>query len=251
MSATFTVLIGVLGRPTLKHTLDSIARQARQPGDQCLVVVDTFEQGARPDVLELVASYGDGFHAAEFGERGARYGTPQINYALENFPITGSHLLTIGDDDVFVDGAYSHIRELCDANPGRPILWRFLSPWRQVLWDKPRMKMSHISGCCIAAPRQFCGVMPEVTPDGKAYPEHDFDWMQAILARSPDPVWLDDVLVIARPPVRGTDVAHQPLVRCGHCSWWAHGEDVSWLLQRYCLACGAVLPLRSRIAVAV
>ena len=34
---TFTVLIGSLGRPTLQHSLDSIARQARVPGDQVII----------------------------------------------------------------------------------------------------------------------------------------------------------------------------------------------------------------------
>lgn len=245
MTSTFTVLMGVLGRPTLKAALDSIARQGLIPGDQVLVGIDTYEQGARPDVEALVRSYGRGFEVCAFDAGLHCWGTAQINHAMATFPITGSHVFTIGDDDVFVDGAYDRLRPLCAADPLRPILYRFLAPWRQVLWDEPRMLRSHISGCCIAAPATFVGLHPVLNEHGQPYPEHDFDWMQAILRKSErEPLWLDDVLVIARPEVRGADVTHRPLMRCWACHDMRFGEDVDVLREPHCPRCRAVIDLR-------
>lgn len=240
MTPTFTVLIGSLGRPTLKHSLDSIARQQRVPGDQVIVSIDTFEQGERPDVEAIVKSYGDGFEVTSFDAGFHCWGTAQINHAWRTVPITGSHIFTIGDDDVFVDGAYRFLRPICAADPLRPILYKFVAPWRALLWDAPQMRVGTISGCCIAAPFLFVDQHPERNAQGQPYPEHDFDWMQAILAKSGrDPLWLDEVFVIARPDVRGDDVVHRGIVRCWSCSLWRFKEDVS-ITEAYCPRCGCV-----------
>jgi hypothetical protein len=246
MTPTFTVLMGVLGRPTLKASLDSIARQDRVPGDQVLVGIDTYEQGERPDVEALVRSYGEGFEVCSFDAGFHCWGTAQINLALAMIPITGSHIFTIGDDDVFVDNAYATLRPVCAVDPLRPVLYRFMSPWREVLWDRKRMERSKISGCCIAAPRAFVGPHPTVNAQGQPYPEHDFDWMQAILkASGRDPLWLDEILVIARPEARGADVTHRPLMRCWACPWACFGEDTS-LTDTYCPRCHVVLDVRKQ-----
>lgn len=246
MTPTFTVLIGALGRPTLKHALDSIARQARLPDDQVVVSIDTYEQGARPDVEALVRSYGPGFEVTSHDAGFHCWGTAQINHALSTVHLTGSHVLTIGDDDVFVDGAYATLRPLLSADLSRPVLYQFLAPWRKVLWDRPQMVVGHISGCCIAAPRAFVGLHPVLNAQGQPYPEHDFDWMQAILQTSGrPPLWLPAVLVIARPDVRGDDVTHCGVVVCWRCQQWRFREDIP-MTEVYCPACGVVTDLVTR-----
>lgn len=241
MTPTFTVLIGSIGRPQLKHALDSIQRQARVPGDQVIVSIDSFEHGDRQDVQALVKSYGVGFDVCAYDSGYHWYGVEQINYALRAVPITGSHVFTIGDDDVFVDHAYATLRPLCAAEPLRPILYRFLSPWRELLWDVPRMQMSRISGCCIAAPRVFVGPMPT-----RLYVEHDYDWMLEILNRSNrDPLWLNKTLVIARPDARGADVAHRGVHACHVCHLVRYYEDVE-LGEPYCPNCGVAADFPGR-----
>jgi hypothetical protein len=240
MTPTFTVLIGSIGRPSLRQTLDSIARQPRVPGDQVIVTIDSFEQGERRDVQALVTSYGPGFLAGAHDAGIHCWGTAQINHAWRTVPISGSHIFTVGDDDVFVDGAYATLRPLCAAEPLRPILYQFVAPWRELLWAEPIMQRSRISGCCIAAPRSFVGPHPERNANGQPYPEHDFDWMHAILAQSPPPLWLDRVLVIARPDPRGDDVTHRGVLSCWSCKQWRYLEDVD-LLDPYCPHCHAVL----------
>lgn len=262
MTPTFTVLIGACAydRPdryaTLKHTLDSIARQAMVPGDQVIVSIDSFEQPAAlvAERAALVRSYGRGFDVTEYNAGYHFFGVEQINFALATFYYgerlaTGSHIITMGDDDVFIDGAYATLRPLCAANPEQPILYRFLAPWREVLWDQPRMEMSRISGCCIVAPRQFVGPMNTQTTwpgTDRPFVEHDFFWMQDILSKAPPALWLNEVLVIARPDQRGEDVAHRGVWQCWHCRTVRYYEDMNILTTPHCPQCRAVTDFPGR-----
>jgi hypothetical protein len=205
MMPTFSVLVGSIGRPSLAQLLDSIARQDRVPGDQVIIAFDAFEQSADDLAARqaLVAGYGVGFQSTTYDAGYHWLGVEQINHALRTVPLTGSHVFTLGDDDIFVDGAYARLRPICAAEPARPVLYRFLTPpttpdgqpWRMVLWDEPQLRRSHISGCCIAAPVGAVGQMST-----RRYVEHDYDWIVDIVRRAGQPIrWLDDVLVIARP----------------------------------------------------
>ncbi len=180
----------------------------------------------------LVHSYGEGFIACPYDAGFHWLGVAQINYLMRTIPITGSHVFTIGDDDVFVDGAYEALRPYCAAEPLRPIIYKFLAPNRWILWDQPRMKSCFISGCCIAAPWEFVEPMHlrlETT--------HDYDWMMAIIEKSGvEPLWLDYVGVIARPDVWGNDVTHRGVWQCRDCARWDYLEN----LNDHCV-CGAVI----------
>lgn len=239
MTPTFTITIGSAGRSTLKDMLDSIERQERIPGDQCLVCFDALDKTADELIenMRLVHSYGEGFAATVHvgvaqskkelpdgrmiypGDAYHWLGVEQINHLLCHIPITGSHVFTIGDDDVFVNGAYALLREVCARNPLRPIIYRFQAPNRWILWDKPRMKPCLISGCCIAAPNPWVGLHPtdiETT--------HDYRWMMDILNKAKlagyEPVWLDYVGVIARPD---RPHAHQGIWSCPqNCGRWGY-----------------------------
>lgn len=250
MTPTFTVLIGSICRPVLKNALDSIARQHRIPGDQVIVAIDAFEQGERQDIQDMVHSYGEGFIACAYDSGYHWLGVEQINYAMRTIPITGSHVLTIGDDDVFVDGAYQMLRPICEANPLRPIIWRFLAPPRCLLWDIPRMRACLISGCCIAMPYEFNGLMHT-----RIETTHDYDWMMDGISRAEHagnykPVWVNWVGVIARPDRRGADVTHEGVWQCWHCKTWGYQEDRP-LSKVHCPSCGAVVGLRAHMPVIV
>lgn len=211
MRPTFTVLIGSIGRPVLRHTLDSIARQPRIPGDQVIIGFDAFEQsqGQVDERIALVKSYGPGFEAFGYDSGYHWLGVEQINHALRTVPITGSHIFTVGDDDVFVEDAYDTIRGCCEAHPFQPVVYRFVSPPRSILWDKPRMRPCLISGCCIAAPRAYVELMHT-----RHETTHDYDWMMSIIdqakAHGQLTVWLDYIGVIARPDMRGPEIIYRP-----------------------------------------
>jgi Glycosyltransferase like family 2 len=210
--ATFTVIVGSAGRPQLKTMLESIKRQDRQPGDQCIVVLDSFEQGTRDDAQELVRSYGDGFVAAAYNSGYHWLGVEQVNYAIREIPITGSHVLLLGDDDVFVDGAYAKIRPVCEAHPGRAVLWQVVMPHdkrtghRAILPERQAIARSTIGGSSVAAPREHIGLHST-----KRYVSHDYDWLVDVIKSSGrDPVWLMEAFVVTRPEAGGYDVMAYP-----------------------------------------
>jgi hypothetical protein len=258
MTSTFTVLIGSIGRPSLKHSLDSIARQHRMPEDRVIISVDTFEDydGARlRSVRELVEQYQEpNFIVTDFDAGYHWLGVEQINHAIRKFPLSTSHVFTIGDDDVFLDNAYTLLRPFCDAQPYCPILYRFIAPNRWMLWDAPRMRACLISGCCIAAPSIFTDLMHT-----RIETTHDYDWMMDIIGRAKtagyDPVWLDYVGVVARPQsTTDGNVIHGPIGRCWHCNAYWHSETFR-ISQTHCHLCGVVVDLnttwRPRIVAAV
>jgi hypothetical protein len=263
---TFTTTIGSAGRPSLPRTLESIARQRRLPGDQCFVGFDELAFRQNTGTLELairmVESYGPGFIGYSYlgiadapktipppwgdgstippGQPYGWLGVEQINSALrgEQGPITGSHVFTLGDDDVFVDGAYDILREVCAKDPLRPVIYKFVAPNRWLLWDRPRMRSCLISGCCIAAPRKYVGLHPtdiETT--------HDYRWMMAIndraAAAGKAPLWYDWVGVIARPDPWGADVKHAGVYQCPlRCGEWRFYEDFRSTNMDRCPWCG-------------
>lgn len=243
MTPTFTVLLGSIGRPRLKHLLDSFNRQDRLPGDQIIVTFDSFEQSDDDlrDRRLLVESYGDGFESARFNSGHHYFGIEQVNHQLRGDRITGSHIITTGDDDVLVDHAFKTLRPKCEQFPDQAILYKFLAPWREVLWDQPKMQISRISGQCIAAPRQFVGEIPthQFWPGTtKPYVEADYHWMEAIIAASgKDPIWFDQILFIARPDQRGDDVAHRGVLQCRSCHRPVYYEDIVGPPGHWCPNC--------------
>jgi len=202
---TLTVMIGSIARPTLEASLVSIARQPLRHGDQVVVSFDGHEKN--PFTFD-VRSMLERFAAAPWLQicaHDAGYhwlGVEQINFAMQSVPMTGTHVTTIGDDDVFVPGAYDVIRPVLAANPGRVVLWQFLAPDRKVMWDrKGVLEMNHISGCCAAVPVEICGLHPTAR-----YIQHDYDWIVDAVTRSGhDPVFLERVLVVTRPETGGCE----------------------------------------------
>ena len=192
---TLTICVPTIGRASLKDTLDSIARQAFVPGDRVLVVLDSFEQGSRPDVRALVESYGFEYHEHDGGEH--FFGNPQLNYAMTLADT--DFFCALGDDDVYVDGAFVRLRAQLRA--GRAALVQFLSPplgpmhQRYVLWDEPRLQKARISGCCLVAP--VASLVPVKT---ERRIEVDFDWIEDVIAKTGQPpVWVRECLILARP----------------------------------------------------
>lgn len=261
MRPTFTVLIGSCGRDTLEESLSSMKHQMI-PGDEVIVSFDT--RAREPEWYETqlnrVRKFKAGFIAtgytgiadtpkvfpdgskAAVGQPYSWLGVEQINHALRIIPIATSHVFTIGDDDIFVDGAFANIREVCAKYPNRPILYRFIAPNRWLLWDKPRLRPCWISGCCIAAPVQYVGPHPtdiETT--------HDYRWIEDILHNAKrdgwDPVWMDFVGVVARPDKA---VGRQALWTCYDCNTYGRYENMVGGLVK-CTNCRAPIDKNFRI----
>jgi len=90
-----SIIIATMGRPSLLTALGSVYREARE-GDECLAVLDTPAHG------------GWGYVAHNRGLDAA----------------TGTHLIFIGDDDDFLEGAFGVVRAAVAAAPDRVHLFR-------------------------------------------------------------------------------------------------------------------------------
>lgn len=221
MSApSFSIVLPTLGRPTLERTLASCVPQL-SARDEVIVVRDSFED---PDdvhrVRERVASFGPQFRYLEHDAGFHCFGVTQGNVGFAQ--ATGDVFLAIGDDDAYASHALATLRTVMAHDPARPVLFQFLTPWREILWDEPRMMRSRIGGGCIAIPRAW--FVPQ--PEDAHYPEVDFDWMLAILAKSPEPLWLKDVLFLARPDLRNGKVP-TGVSRCSQCRGVRYHEDLT------------------------
>lgn len=209
---SFTVLVGTIGRPSISNLVHSFVNQVHNSNDQLVLAIDGFERPeADIDRVNAAVEAHDGFHngvVTLIYDAGYHHlGVPQINWAWRFGIIEmGSHILTIGDDDVFVPGAFAKLRAKCEASPDRPILYRFVAPWREILWDREGvLERGRISGCCLAAPVHFNAPHPTDPEAAEPDPTHDFDWIKGVVGRAKaagyDPVWWNEVLVVARPDI--------------------------------------------------
>lgn len=246
MTPSITAVLGVVGRTTLIDMLRSLERNMG-PDDQTIVVVDSFAQGDRPDVHDLVRSFGDRFECYAYDSGYNFLGVEQVNFAIRTVPMRGTHFISLADDDVLVDGAYAAYREFAARDMTRPLLPRFVPPWHpnpgtELLWDIPRMQIARITGAMVVP----MAVLQQIPTERDCCV--DYHWMANILKTSPPPVWLDFVSIIAKPPTRGSDVAHQGVWSCDACKRWGFVEDSPSLR---CIHCGSQARMAPREVVAL
>src|SRR3989304_6004232 len=240
LMATFAVIMATIGRETMEATLHSIVSQSLEPGDQLIVVRDSYmDHDDRHDVRRRVGTYAERYsnliHYHEHDAGFHWYGVPQFNFGVPH--VKADFVLSIGDDDVYCDGTWSVLRQAIGEDLDRVVLFRFVAPWREILWDKPQMVRSRISGQCIAAPRDAVGFMG----DGQ-YVEVDFEWMEAVIKKSGrDPQWLNQVLSIARPEIRDGKVATLGIATCQYCDRQVFRED---LIGNCCIHCSERLDVK-------
>ena len=230
---SFAVVVPTIGREMLEGTLDSILAQELQQGDQVFVVRDSFGDlddalGVRARV-EAYAEKSNGIIQYREHDAGFHfYGVPQHNAVWRE--ATADYLMSMGDDDIFCAGAWARLREAIGEEWQRAVLFQWLSPWRQILWRKREMTRSLVSGSCMAAPRYACCDIPE----GR-YVEVDFDWMQQIIANTgQEPLWVEDVVAIARPEKRGGKLTTHRPVKCVGCRRVIFREDA---VDGQCILC--------------
>jgi glycosyltransferase involved in cell wall biosynthesis len=184
------------GRP-LKRCLRSIASQPLLPGDEVLVVGDTTD-GPLPDVEALVKDFGPQYRYLPCpGPDGHDFGHTQLNLAWAE--ASGDYLVAQDDDDVFTEGAFDAIRAAAEANPGRPLMFRFVTRFRTLVWGaSPVLAQDHVGGHCFVVPnrKEYLGTWA---------PHYQGDWtaIRTTLDKWPGGdsavVWREEVIALARP----------------------------------------------------
>ena len=161
-----------------------------------MIVIGDTHDGAMPSVKELVKSYGSKFRYIAHDAGSHDYGHSQLNCGLSL--AKGDYVHCNDDDDVWTEGAVEAMRAAAEADPGRPLLFRFQSYLGPIFWvERGLFARNWIGGHCLVAPN-LPGKVGQFAP---AY-NGDFDMVETTLALHGgvgSAVWKEDVICHARP----------------------------------------------------
>jgi glycosyltransferase involved in cell wall biosynthesis len=167
-AVTFSVIVPTRGRRSLHGTLNSIADQGLQPGDEILVLCSNdgdFGNRARQSLLERAS---------------------------------GSHLLFMDDDDQFARGAFDAMRQFAREHPGRVGIFRMRHLDGRVLWRDPVLRRGNVSTQMFCVPNvpdklgSWIAASPQ-RPEGRDY-VGDYNFITATIEAQGDPMFRDVVV---------------------------------------------------------
>lgn len=172
-----SVIVPTTGRPSLALALRSIVEQCGA-ADEVIVVGEAGAEEAHRQGCRFV-------HMAA----GRNYGYAERNAAMPH--ARGTHLMFVDDDDVLLPGALAAVRRKAEIYPGRPLMFRMVAPWGELLWRVRLVQQGNVSGAMFVVPNEprHLGVW------GDRY-EGDLDFIVSTLATYPEGalVWDDTVI---------------------------------------------------------
>lgn len=198
MTPLVSVIVPTAGQRMdgLQRTFRSIHGQRGGSADvEVLVLGDTLD-GPLPAVEALTLQQGPHFRYAGISADRHCWGNLQRNAG--NRLARGRWIAYVDDDDIFLPAAVETMRRAIGglADP-RPLLFRFMAPFRLRLWDVPALRPGRISGQCIVFPN-----LPDRigtwTPDY----EGDFAFIRSTVdlhGGDAAIAWRDELLVWTRP----------------------------------------------------
>lgn len=144
---SISIVIPTNDRPTLARTLDSVESQL-EADDEVIVVGDTHD-GPLHSMEDIVLSRGPRvvYHELDAGHH--CFGHCQINYGIRQ--ARGAWLSFMDNDDIYTPDALAAIRRDTARHHG-PILFRFITPWRELLWRDYTFAEGRVGGHCIVVP---------------------------------------------------------------------------------------------------
>ena len=147
--ATLSVIIPTAGRASLRRTLESLTDQLKA-GDEVIVVGDIHD-GPIVTTPQIVADAGPAVRYVTHDAGHHCWGHCQLNYGM--MQARGNYLVFNDDDDIATPGALAAIRTAIAAREiSGPLLFQFVTPWRQILWATPMMTLGAIGGHCLVTP---------------------------------------------------------------------------------------------------
>jgi glycosyltransferase involved in cell wall biosynthesis len=165
---TISVIVGTGGRPTLVRALKSLVPQL-EPGDEVMILRD------------------------DSGDAGD---TPR-NDAMPR--ARGTHLTFLDDDDVYVPDALAKMRRFAEENPGRIGIFKLEYVAGNRRWVDPVLRYKNVSTQTFLVPN-VPGKLGKWERAGRV--AGDFRFIEATARLQGDPVFVDEVTVLARPTNR-------------------------------------------------
>ena len=190
---SFAIIIPTVGRPALKRTLESVASQQLEPGDEVLLVGD----GPTPVAKDIWQQFRLPGRFMETQKRANDWGGEPRRQAIQNLP-RARWLLFMDDDDIYTPNALRTIRAVLKDSPRRPHIFRGKFP-QGLLWKDREVRLGNVSTQLFAVPND-----PHRLGTWSNRYQNDFDFITSTLRHYPDgPVWREEVVA---------EWLHQPLV---------------------------------------
>jgi hypothetical protein len=194
-----SIVIPTIGRASLAHTLDSIDHQPEPllQGVEVLVVGDSYQRTADLDqVKEHLATERQlgQYRYLEYDAGVHMVGQPQRSFGAKQ--ARGDWVWFSQDDNIATADALAAIRAVTrSVDRQHALFFRWLAPWREVIWREPELRLENIDADCLVMPRRIASQVEW----GMRY-QGDFDAaVQASKLSDNEPVWCDDVVSIAQP----------------------------------------------------
>ncbi len=192
MTVTISAIVPTAGRETLRRTLLSGVGQLRA-GDEIIIAGDITD-GPLTDTEAMCAEFGVRYVPSTKGVHD--WGHSQINHAMKH--ARGDYLFFNDDDDIFTPDAFASIRDFASGlDQPAPIMFKFLSQYRIVIWGEPWIEQGYVGGHNFVVPNK-----PEWLGEWAPHYEGDFAFIVSTCAKIPLDVplfWRSEVIAIARP----------------------------------------------------
>lgn len=128
----FSVITPTCGRPTLKRTIESMLASGFSSEDELIVIGD----GLQPEARKIADTYKEKMRITYLEtEPDHCVGHPQRNVAMKL--ATGSHLVSIDDDDEYIEDALGTMRRVASQSYDKILIFRMnLKKRLDLIWKK-------------------------------------------------------------------------------------------------------------------
>lgn len=196
--AEFSIIIPTLGRNTLKRALDSIYSQSSDEDEVQLVFdgADSYNRSVEP-----LKDFGDlpiKSCCETVPELSGCPGATQRNWAIDAKITRGTHILWLGDDDVYRSGALDRVRYWCDRYPDKCLMFKMYTFWHTIVWgDEPELREGNVSDHIFVA--------PNIPANLGRYTNRyagDFDFIRETVYNfggESEVIWVPEIIVQCRP----------------------------------------------------
>ena len=190
--ASLSIIIPTIGRLTLDRTLESVLAAGAGPQDEVIVVGD----GPQPTARAIAARFAGRLKIIYFETPVFHHvGHPQRNAGMA--VASGSHVMSIDDDDAYRPGALQLVHRVAAAEPGRILIFRMESqtvrlPWK-VLWNGQFHSLGNVGTPMFVVPN----VERQLGVWGRRH-AGDWDFLDSTLERWPGGsraiVWREEII---------------------------------------------------------
>lgn len=201
-----SIICPTVGRSSLSRTLRSLLLQQSSLTYEIVVVGDSHSGTWRAQLdqvhallSQLISEFRLGLDCFQYHEHDGglhMVGHPQRNHGAT--VARGCWLWWLGDDDVALPSAFEAIRNAIGQYEPTPFLFRWIAPWKQILWHTPGVvgdAPGHIDAECIVAPN-----VPEKLGVWENRFQGDWDFITQTIAKwDGNVVFRPEVIAQARP----------------------------------------------------